>query len=247
MLLFWVNAGPAFVVTAIGVRLLHNFSLGLTLFLSQSLASILLGIITKFIFNDFFYSNLHNPKSKYKLRSSNNFVQSVEKSTKSMLNMCAFVVLFSAFLEILNSDVIIASFKKLFCAFNINHNTVLAAIVSFFEISAGCKALCQSHDSPCLIAFFLAFGGLCIHLQIFSCTEKIKFSKSLFFLFRILHGFFSAWLCHIFLHFFGQSIQTFNAVQNTSITYGFISNGAMLVILGICFLYTLTKENIDFK
>ena len=57
-----------------------------------------------------------------------------------------------------------------------------------WEVTAGAGAAAQIGASGPVFAFGLAFGGLCVHLQILSLFSPFPGRLGRFFLFRLLHG-----------------------------------------------------------
>lgn len=245
MSLFLVNSGPAFVITAVGLKMLHNFEIGIVLFLSQTLSAIILGLISKYTFKERGQKS-NNFKIKGQLNFSDSFVKSVKSSSQSIFNMCSFVVLFSAFMEIIRSKMILNYIMKTLKILKIKQEIGLSSIISFFEITSGCYTACELKVPLWIISFFLSFGGLCVHMQIFSCLEGLSFSKKLFFLFRVLHGMISILIFYLLLPFFNCSLQTFNTYFKGNLTCDFSSSHMEIIFLSLCFLISLTKDSINF-
>ena len=92
MLYFCVNAGPAFIISAVGCGILHSKALGVILVLSHTFSAFLL----------MFISNLLSPceiDSKpiktEEMHPVDNFINSVFIASKNVLNICSVVILFS--------------------------------------------------------------------------------------------------------------------------------------------------------
>ena len=246
MLLFLVNSGPAFVITAIGSILLHNKNLGKIMFLSQTMAAVLLGFLSKFFLKEKFYE-ISLDKDVKKLGFSDAFVKSVKDSTQNIFNMCAFVVLFSSFTEIIKNEIVLKIFISLFNIFKIDINMGISVIFSIFEVTTGCSYLCSNRFSLGILMFFLSFAGVCVHMQIFSCFKRdFKFSKFKFILFRILHGLISVVIFYLFIPFFNQSVETFN-ISTDSLECNFSLSGISIIFLCLCFLNTFTSSEISFE
>ncbi len=160
MLCYCVNAGPAFVVLAVGEKVFLSKNLGYVLLLSH--------ILTSLIFAVFLRSKITNTQIAAKDRQQNlgdTFVNSVSDATQSIINICAFVVLFSVISEVLKE-----------------YN--LKLIIPFFEITTGIITTKNLYFS----AFLLGFGGISIQLQVLSVIKNFKVNKFKFLLFRVLHG-----------------------------------------------------------
>ena len=101
---------------------------------------------------------------------------------------------------------------------------------------------------PELFAFGLAFGGLCVHLQIFSFFESFPLPKWKFFSFRLLHGLFAVGMLKLWKHFLPETSQAaFQLYTPLPQNFGGLSTsmagGASLLLMCCAFLLVLSKEN----
>lgn len=230
--LFAVCAGPGFLVNFVGISLYNSKTIGLILLFSQMLSVILIGILIRFAYRRK-SGNTFDRAVKFKtMPLSNTIVQSAFDSSKGMLMICSFVVLFSAFTGIINSFLSDSDTKDF--------------ILIFLEV---CSAVNEvSADKPIeLIAFAAGFGGLCVHFQIYSALGEVKVSKLLFFCTRIIQGTVTALLTHFGLIMFTDKQQVFStaAVQSADFFGGTVISGVVLLGISICFLYTIKnfKQN----
>lgn len=246
MLSFVVSAGPSFVITAIGCSLLKNETIGIVLFLAQIICAILTGVTTKFFFKE--KANFEN-KPLNKIKSANTqitscIVESVIDTTYSMINMCAFVIIFSCALAMINKSNIFYILKVILLNFNIPENICNCIIPIMLEVTSGCY-FCVEEKVPIeFLAFTLGFAGICVHFQIFSILSKLNFSKLKFVIFRLFHGLLSAVATNIILKFIPiEKIVISNTnknliLNNSSDYFGTI----LLILLCICFLISITKQ-----
>ena len=101
MLYFCVNAGPAFIISVVGGALLQNALIGLLLFFSQIAAMLVIGI-TLGIIARLEKESLHTVTSS-EYSSPSPLVESTLDASKGLMNMSAFVILFSACLSLLHA------------------------------------------------------------------------------------------------------------------------------------------------
>lgn len=78
-----------------------------------------------------------------------------------------------------------------------------------FEIAAGTGSAVSFQVPPVLLAFGLAFAGICVHFQVFSFFEVFPASKIKFFLFRLVHGTLAAVVYFYFQKAFPQTAEVF--------------------------------------
>ncbi len=182
MLCFCVGAGPAFVISAVGVAMLHSLTAGMLLFGIQAGCALLLGIILglRARWKKVPLKEPDSAKDTEKVPMAEALVRSVEDAATSTLVMCAFVILFSAFLGVLSQLGVPA----------LLHTPAAQAVYQlFFEVTAGVSAACLAGDSALfLIALALGWAGMCVHFQIFSSLPNLKIPFGAFYLSRLCHG-----------------------------------------------------------
>ena len=199
-MLFCVNAGPAFIVTAVGYSCLRNIKLGWLLLAAHIIGSAILFLIFK---KDIL------KKSDIKLEQEkilDIFTESAYESAEAMLQICGWIILFSSFCQVLK-DVNLPDIIK---------NTLLATA----EITSAVTI----YRSPLILSFLLGFGGFCVHFQVLSAGREIRPNYLIFLLSRIIHGGISAGLCYLLLKCFPialetASIEISNANKNSPIAF----------------------------
>lgn len=209
LLCFTVGAGPAFVITVVGNGLMKNNQSGIILFLSQIIAAIISGIISKRLSNNQTISQTLPTQSKKLNSLSSALVDSCLDSTEGMINMCAFVVLFSSILSIAKQSGISEAFTQLLLNIGVSSSCANSIMSIILEVTNGCSDAARYGASPELIAFGLGWAGACVHFQICSSLTNIRFSKVKFTLFRFIHGALAAIVSHIIFLFFPQTSTVF--------------------------------------
>lgn len=218
MLSYCVNSGPAFIIVAIGSGVLLNKTLGLILLASNTLSALSL----------YMFSNIHykrEPTNKYSKNIcksfSDIFVNSTYDATKSMCLISAFVVLFSAIINILTSILTPSNFNKL--------------IISSLEITNGVTLI----NNIYIIAFLLGFSGFCVHFQVLSMCSNLKPNYIKFITHRFIHGIMNILYTLIIVKIFKVTVPTISNTQSFSYTFsehsilfGFIFIGLSLIFIG---------------
>lgn len=223
MLNYCVNAGPAFIIGAVGNGILNSKELGYILFVSHISASFLLSL--------FFAKRGSAKENSYRNKISpqnpiDTFVCSVSDASLSVLSICSFVILFS----------VISAYCQFFSSFN----TAFKYFSLFLEITTGI----QKTQNIYLISFLLGFGGLCIWCQIFSIGRLVGIKLWFFALFRILHGLFSSALTVLLIKLFGISLPCFSNSVNFSgnIFYSTPALSVSLISLGLILAISLFSK-----
>ncbi len=244
MMLFCVNPGIAFVVTFLGGALLKDFSLGWLLFFSVTLGGILLGVFTSL-----FERLPEEGKASPTFPESNALIRSVEDASSSLLRLCSCVVLFSGFIALLHGTGVFQMLVRLFSRLPFLSQANAAALLSFsLEVTKGSFDAVTLRSSLPIFAFGLAFGGFCVHLQVFSCFEEFPLGKWKFLLFRFLHGLLSFGICLFLNRFFSssQAVSYLFLSDSPVFLQGFRSTaagGASLLFMCCAFLLFLTRQS----
>lgn len=93
MTLFCVNAGPAFVIGGVGAGMLGSVRAGVIIFVSLTLASLALGVLTRFIPHN--KTDAHAAPAISGLPLSRALTEAVAEGTKNMISICAWIVMFA--------------------------------------------------------------------------------------------------------------------------------------------------------
>lgn len=201
MLCFCVGAGPPFVLTAVGSLLLGSAQAGPVLLLAVTASGLLLGLLLRFT------APKSAPKAAPKPQppSPSPFVNSVTGAGRAMAVLCAFVIVFSVVLSLCREAGLFRPLTRFLLLRGMGPGNA-AALPSFLaEVTAGCRDGAQFGASLPLFAFGLGWGGLCVHLQIFSFFPELPLSRWKFWLFRLLHGLGAAGLTWVLLPFFPEA------------------------------------------
>lgn len=219
-----LGAGPGFLITFVGVKLLNNIEIGIILLISQICSVFFLGILNKFIFLKKEY-NSNKENNQAVKHSGNLFIESVTDAVYSAMEMCAIVCVFSAFLSVIEKY-------------------IQSDYVSvFMEVTTACNKLSSGVNIPA-IAFAVGFGGVCVHFQVFQALGNIKINKLLYFFYRILQGVITALITTALIKIFDITIPVFSSVKG-NLTLGLstsVIGSCLLVLTGICFIFSIQEE-----
>ena len=225
MLLYCVNAGPAFIIAVVG-GVFSSRKIGIVLLVSHILSSILIACLcSKKIKKNIFFG-----KKNIKIQKtfSENFVESVADASSCMLSICSFIILFS----------VINSYLDYFFG-----NMPIIKYISFFTEVTSAVVKCKNLY---LISFLLGFSGLSIWCQVFALSVKRKINIISFVIGRILHGTISVIITRFLVYIFKIKVYTFsnNIDFNNKFYYSnitlFIS---LLIMLIVLFTFICSKNN----
>ena len=183
---FCFAAGPAFVVLGIGQSLLNSPKAGWIIFTALAVSALIIGLIIPQKTQD--KTHYHNPEQdKINHRIvllSTALTDSVKSAVQQMLLICIWTLLFST----------LCAYLQLF----VHSDYVLTAGQAMLEVTAGTQALTSLSSLP-LITAALAWGGLCVHVQLLDSLKQCGQKLWRFMLWRLVHAVLAALLCHALL------------------------------------------------
>lgn len=213
--LYSVNAGPAFVIAAIGANIFNNISIGIVLLFSHLFISFLFCVFSKKINASFI---LKQPtKSPISI-----LFDSLEQGLISTFKICGMVIFVSCFFELIK-DI-----------------ELLKYISLIFEVTVG---VAMANKNLYLIAFLISFSGISVILQIKMILKDLISFKTLL-LQRLLHGILTTSLLWILLYFFPISIETLsNKISFDSKTsYVSCASGIALIFMCLVFISQILRQ-----
>ncbi len=222
MLNYCVNAGPAFIILAVGNGVFGSQKIGFLLFA----AHIIPAFILAFLFRKKVKTTSKEIKSN-KLNIVDNFVDSATQSAQTLINICCFVILFSVINAYINTFKIQFSFLKPFSM--------------ILEVT---NAISQTRNIL-IISALLGFGGICVWCQVFALCKQFKVNYLIFILCRIFHGLSSALFTFWFIKFLNITVPTFSNGQSFifSASFDSIAVGISLVSMAIVLMISLSSKN----
>lgn len=221
MLAFCVNAGPSFIITAVGTGMLLNRKAGIILLLIHLSATLIVGTLMSLP-----YKREEVPLAASKeLGISSAFVAAVTKASSSMITFCSFAVLFSGIIALIDKINIAGYLGLLLNTDTLLIRTVLAGII---EVTSGCISSVKLHGplSIVLLSSFLSFGGISVIFQIMSCFKDCNISFRKYIISRILHIIVSGSISYMV---YDKYFKTVDALMLENQPY-IISNGKTLII-----------------
>lgn len=190
MVCYCVNAGPAFVVVALGAGMLRNRAAGFILLISHLLASAVLASVFEFLSRK--EETLPRAACKEKPPLGDLFVGSTADAASSVFSVSAWVVFFSCLDAVLTAALPQAP----------------AALLGVLEVTNGLKAVAGRGDLT-LCSMLLGWGGLSVHFQVLAAARETRPKAHVFFLSRLAHGGISALFTSLILSFFPLAVPAY--------------------------------------
>lgn len=211
MLRFNFCGGCGFIITALGSAVLKSTKAGLLLFFSNIISSVIIGFILSFC-------EKRKIESYYSYTEDTEFGDALTNATnsavKSVLNITAFIILFSAI-------------NKIF--------PLPLEIMPLIEITNGVCSDTISHSLPQLSAY-LAFGGLCIHCQLLPIIANAKMKYYDFLFFRVFSGLLSYCLAKLLLFISPMEISVFSNYTKNIAELSSVNIALSLLMVVGCFI-----------
>lgn len=177
-----VNAGPAFVIGAVGAEMFQSRRAGAILFASLTLSAVTAFVLTRFVMKSETAASFQTNVPDF----SSSLVGSVFDAAQSMVSICGWIIVFSC----------VGAF--------VSQNAEKAMM--FLEVSIGCK-ISSGYPLP-VTALIIGWGGVCVHCQVFHAVVKSEMKKTTFFFFRLLNGVLASGICAVLVRIFPCAVQT---------------------------------------
>ncbi len=179
------NPSFAFVTSAVGLGMFRSFKLGVGLYFSVFLSSVLIG----FLFRE---KDINNEKRLVIPRQRFDFVNSVKNAGLSSVTVCSYIIFFCALSGLL--------------IHTLGDGLIGTVLVILQEVSGASALISQSpyfgkKVALILTSMALGFSGFSVHLQARSiAAPEISFGK--YYLMKAISPFICAIFCIIFLQIF---------------------------------------------
>jgi sporulation integral membrane protein YlbJ len=236
MLCYCVNAGPAFLVAAVGLGFFRSAAAGWILLAGQVSSSLLIGAFVSRQAKEEEGRFVQPPSD-----AGNAFVAAVGNASAAIINTCAFVVLFSGLNALLRESGLIAAAENAFPFSQLPMGLAESLLAGIMEVTGGCAAASSlaGNTAFLLTAFFVSFGGLSIMAQIASAVHGTGVDLRGFLLTRFVHGALTAAISYPLYLAFAHSIPTFcptNAPAARVTPYAAVTSVGMLAMAAMLLL-----------
>ncbi|MCL2445352.1 MAG: hypothetical protein FWD06_01090 [Oscillospiraceae bacterium] len=191
--LFCVNAGPGFLIGAVGAGMLGNRAAGVVVLAALTVGSLLVGLCVRFVTRG---ERLGRPNARVEgggrprtVAPTGSLLIAVAQATKSIILVCGWVVLFGALTSLLQ-------------LLPFGWWGAIPYLQMLLEVSTGTAAMVNAQASLPMLAAGLAWGGLGVHAQVLGDVKSTGLPLWKFWLARLLHGGLAAGLCAVLVRVF---------------------------------------------
>ncbi len=198
LLSFCNNSGPAFILGVVGAGIFGDSRVGLMLYLTHALASLLVGLLFRFYGgSDRRRAAASQPKPIQAVTVPAAFTGAVARSLQSTLNICAFVVFFAVVLQLLSTYGVFTFLAQLLSLAGFQPEWARRLVAGLLELSSGVSSLqdtAQLAGRMSMAAFMLGWAGLSVHCQVLSFLVDSGLSAKTYLAGKLCHGLIAAGL-----------------------------------------------------
>ncbi len=199
------TSGPLFIIGAVGIGMFNDKTVGLIIYISHILSSILVGLTFR-NYGKEINSNFTLSPNK---TQDNILYASIYNAVISAIIVGGFISVFYVFAEILQDTKVLLPLEKLFeLIFTLlggNGETAKAFTIGLVECTSGAKKLSLLKNtvlSASLSCALISFGGISIIMQSLIYLERAEVNPKTFILGKLLQTIFSFILSFILLTLF---------------------------------------------
>ena len=226
LMLFAVNPGPAFLITAVGEGMLGSEALGVILYVSVILSSLLTGVFLRFLSQE---PGAPKTAQSVPVKKDGAFLRSVSEASSAMLGVAGWVLVFSCI-------------GGLLAALNIT-GVAAALLSSLLEVTTGCRNAAGILPVPA-VAAVAAFSGAAVLCQIKPYTDACGVGMKKLAAFRLLNAALSAFICSQLLSLFRDSVGASAVLPSPEkVVFSAYSLPASAVLLLMCAVFVLDMDN----
>ncbi len=199
LLSFCNNSGPAFILGVVGAGVFGDSRVGLLLYLTHALASLIVGLLFRFYGGRDAQQSPRSSRAKpiQAVTVPAAFTGAVTRSLQSTLNICAFVVFFSVVLQLLTAYGVFTALARLLALAGFQAEWARRLVAGLLELSSGVSSLrgeAQLMGRVSMAAFMLGWAGLSVHCQVLSFLVDSGLSARTYLAGKLCHGLIAAGL-----------------------------------------------------
>lgn len=228
LLAFTNNAGPLFVIGAVGTAACGSPAVGYLLLAAQTLASLSTGFCMRFYGAD--------PPHRH-TASRKPAADPMGDAVHTVLSLCGFVVFFSVIAAFLEHLGFLGAVRRFLTAAGFGEKTAALLCTGFLEVSTVASA---GGGALPAMAGLLSFGGLSVFLQTAALVKKAGLSMKSYMIGKLLSAGLSAFFCRLLLAAFPQAVPAAAPLlREKTAAYGWYLAAAVLLTFTIWFLFRL--------
>lgn len=252
LLAFCNNSGPAFILGVVGAGIFGDGRVGLLLYLTHTLASLLVGLLFRFHGRDGKRPALRHAKPIETVTLPAAFTGAILRSFQSTLNICAFVIFFSVVLQLLTAYGILSVLAELLALFGFEPEWARRLVAGLLELTSGVSSLSGGGGFAGLAsmaAFMLGWAGLSVHCQVLSFLVDSGLSARTYLAGKLCHGLLAAGLTWLLARFIPMEepvvyylVEQTETLANLDFSSAFAASVGTVLIMSLVFSLLLLRK-----
>ncbi|MDD6308326.1 MAG: hypothetical protein PUB07_03090 [Clostridia bacterium] len=224
LLAYTNNAGPLFVIGAVGVGVYGDSRVGALLWASLLLSSFFTGILMRFWGQSMpLHAKIVPVQEKQHV---------MESAVETMLTLCGYVVFFAVILALSKQLGIIAMLSKGLVFLGVPENVAQLFACGFFEISSAMTTVGGTEYAA--VAMILAFGGLSVLLQTMGIVHKYGLSMKTYVVGKLISAGLAGLIARLFFRFFPLHDTAVASPSQFIPPFLYLAGALFLVLLLFC-------------
>lgn len=197
LIAFCNNSGPMFIIGAVGTGMLQNHSLGILLYLTHIFSALICGMIFRLWGREEKNKLLPPSRDEENIKTAvPELGAAVGKSVDTILTICGFIIIFAVFTAVIpDCDIK----KYIYC---------------LLEITGGVKELLQNGGFLPAVAFFIAFSGVSVLMQVLAIITPSGLSIMPYVLGKFTQAVIAFLLTYAAIRLTPQSIGVFSSADS---------------------------------
>lgn len=220
--LFFSSPGASFCINITGIAVYNDKAIGLRLFVSGIIADLIICMVYNLLKKNREKAVFDNEKASLAVC----FTEAVSSSSKAIISICSWIILFSAVKAVAKGIV--------------NNSIILTAIELFSEVSSAVVFSSKNFSLP-VTAFCLYFGGVSVFLQQLPDIIKLKIKPLLFLYVKLCRASLGTLLICITYILFPASLSVFKPSAEIRM-YSANPIGSLSLLL-LCVVFIMNTKN----
>lgn len=239
------NAGPIFLLGAIGASMLNSTLYGYILLIGNYVSALFIGIILKPKNKPIFKNIKTNNKTTVLFGDA--MKSAIDNAISTTLNVAAYVIIFSVIISIIkNNEYTILIINDIENLFKLPNNSLYALLLGSIEMTNGAKLISElSLNVPLklgLISFLCSFSGLSIIAQVSSFFAEYKLPMKPYIIKKFIQGIFSFLITFLISNILlPESINTSSNTLYFSYTNFLSFSFITITFLSMTLIYSIIK------
>lgn len=256
LLSFCNNSGPAFVLGSVGIGIWGRLDVGLLLYFSQIIASIITGVLFGLFWKGKNQSITFKKEMTKDLSLTDAFVSGVKNSAVNILYICAFIIFFAVTIRLLFVYNIIPFTAGLLSGIlkfiHIDNKSIEQLLSGFFELTTGIKYAYNAAPlakNLALTGAILGWAGLSVHCQVLVFLHNSGLSTKPYILGKFVQAVIGAAITYTAVMLFPFNKEVFSrfSVLMPSVNMSFLNVFFISICIIAGFIILLTIFIIFFK